>query len=418
MSREDRLQKKLDKLKSRQAKIEQKINKKSKNYQERDDKEQKVWMREFVPNELEMVDFGEQTKNSKKLTKKEKKIIKKQQKNALKQEFVQFKFDQTQKSYVFDRDVEPFTERQPKEIKREIRKQQKEEIAQFKQEQKLKQHTPKEYNTFQNKVEKTPTVLAPKVEKELQKPQIDLQEKPVQKPEKIKIKPAKIKEEKNTKKIEAKINKNTVFMQTQPISEPVIKQKEVAKPQTKTEEIIKENKELKQENKELKRKNEQLNYKEKQKQIGRGFVYSEVMINRKVKAKDAEIVQLKEKNNQLTEAQKRQMREEEIRQDKVNDIMRQRRNINYALERLEDKAKYWAEISEDAYIASLAKRTYHIVRNKPAKRYARGVASLSDILMGISIGAMAQSLGYQKDVRLERERLLQKEKELQRLLQR
>ena len=433
-------EKKLEKIQRKEQKIREKINKKAKNYQERDDKEQMIRLLDGVYSGQEEIENAE---NYKKIDKKTKKILKNQKKLQKKANYSRFKLNQEQQEYIVDSGAEPFTERQSKrEVASEIRRMKKEERRIFKEEQnKNNKFAPNNisetkddelyqdvfpepqqeikhennfvnYQSAQTKEDELEKIVdngtksdskdnAPKKEQGIEDIQFNNQEdksaeNDTQKAETIVF----VQRDDNSKKQDSHefVDKKQNF------------DKETSKKQDESVKLEQINTRLERKNKELEQENKKLRAEKN------GFLYYEELGRVKEnREKDAKISQLQAERDQQRESLKKQEQEEQLRQEKVNDIVRQRKDINYEIERLEGKVQDWIELSQAVYAEAMLYMTTNLLNNTPERRFL-GIP-YSTILQGFSLGAMAASVGYQKDLAREREKLLQKDKELQRLLQ-
>lgn len=426
LSREERMQKKIEKLQLKQAKIQEKIDKKYKNYQERDDKEQQLWLREHVKSddaEQFRVQNGADFLSDKKLAKNNKKILKNQQKELRGLDFSQ-DFGPQQQDYFDDFDIgfEPnYSPKTPLQTPEKPALNQKTEFASYANEPKMEQ------SAARDEIYIEPKVSAPQQETAFisTEPQIT-EEKQIfthQTEPKIAEKEDAILEP--SPKTQAVDHEHVDEPKQQPVTpsftyyedlsiEPKQQQTEqkteyVAPKSTVDNYTSKEDVDLKKENKELKEKNAKLAAQnEALNKENRGFQYAEVMTNKKESKKDQEIAQLKEEKEAQSAKQKQIDLEESRRQDKINDIVRQRKDMNYTIERLEDKVPDWYEISDHAYMVAMD--CYF------SGTMFRGI-NLSNYWMGKSMIARAFAQGYQRDLQSEREKMLEKERQLQRLCQ-
>lgn len=442
MKNEEKLQKKLQKLQQKEQKIVAKINKKLKNYQERDDKEQMIWVRENAPKEGEnSADFYSE-KNAKKIAKKSRINDKKLNKKILNDEKI------AENSLSNDEIFDFFTP-QNDEFLHENNTQPFEQTSTIQQEKFAAEPSQFVDENSQNNYQNITSEISQKtaLQREVFAPQNISSE-----PEKSTKKPQKQAgfapqneyaqaENKNTKKITEKSKKiaekpeKIIIKSTEQVQKPqkiernaynyyeqetpawaassLSDEKQNEDTKANAESLRAENEKLKKENAEIKEKNKSLNRRVfTAKQRENNFIYVEDLSRQNDKKKDDRIAELEAEQVRTAEMQKKKDFEDEVRQDKINDLVRQQKDLTYSMGLIEDKIKDWAEISEDAYLHAMARRSWFAISGGHEKSFL-GV-TYSDILMGMSVGAMATSLSYQKDLQLEREKFMQKQKELQR----
>ncbi len=374
----ERLERKLQKIQAKQEKIFKKMEagSVSKNHQERDDKEQMLWLRDTVVREPEFLgaknEFIQEDAHARKVAKRSQKMLKKQMKR---EDYARFQLNQEEQEYVVDSKAEPFTERvSPREVKAEVKRLKKEEKAQFKAEQKQKKYDP-EY--------KREEYLAPK--QEIKREEVEFSSE-------VKMQPKEVKREREQEP-------KTIFIGG-------------AVRDTKLEQ---ENKQLKKENEQLKSKNAKLP-RDKEAKADRGFFYGEELsgrLKRENIEKDRKIAELQAENVKKAEKSKEEEIEEYCRQEKIGKVLRQKTYIKYDMDRWQSRADDWQKISQRAYARAVNQQFFvHTAFN------GQVLPVYSDKWMRVSLGAMAISMGYQKDLETEREKMQEMEKELQRLMQR
>lgn len=178
----------------------------------------------------------------------------------------------------------------------------------------------------------------------------------------------------------------------------------------------KEIKDLRAENETLKKENLALK-REKNARKEKGFYYAEILTNksRKDKQRDEQLASLQEERTRENEKRKQEDLERKEKEEKTHDIIRQRKDIQYGLDYIQRKADMWRNVSEDAY--QNAMMSLYTNLGNPANLQGKGLAGYSTY-MALSLRAMRYSLDYQHDLEVEREKMLQKERELDRLMQR
>ncbi len=179
--------------------------------------------------------------------------------------------------------------------------------------------------------------------------------------------------------------------------------------------VDKEKQDLRAENEALKKENLALK-REKNQRREKGFVYAEILSNKskKDRVRDELLAELQEERARNTEKQKQQDREREIREEKTHDIIRQRKDIQYGMEYIRRKADKWREVSAEAYSNAILS-FYADMGRKNTNMFGFDRYS---IYMRLSVAAMKYCMEYQHDLDLEQEKLLQKERELEQLMQR
>ena len=151
-----------------------------------------------------------------------------------------------------------------------------------------------------------------------------------------------------------------------------------------------------------------------EKQRNHGFVYAEIMPKTSKKQKQqAELIdRLLEEKERETKRRQMEDSEREQKEEKMRDIMRQRRDIEYGLDSIARKSKDWRAISEEAYADAMLNR-FTLLGGK--KVFGMTVY---DMYMGVSIAAMRYCLEYQHNLDLEREKIRQKDRQLEQLMER
>lgn len=213
------------------------------------------------------------------------------------------------------------------------------------------------------------------------------------------------KSEKNSSKNEQKIEENTtkIIFATQ---------KTDTKNQEKADKIDAINKDDKSQN-EAKSVSDRAN----KNQRNGGFVYAEVMpkTSKKQKQQAELIARLMADKERADERRRIEENERFYKKEKMRDIMRERRSIEYGLDSIERKAMKWQKISEEAYEEAML-HSYTLLFGDKAKKIF-GMTTY-DIYMSASVTAMRYCLEYQHDLELERERIRQKDRALAELLER
>ncbi len=149
----------------------------------------------------------------------------------------------------------------------------------------------------------------------------------------------------------------------------------------------------------------------------RNFFYAEILSNKSSseRQKDKELVLLREAQARERAQRKQQEQESKEREDKIHDIIRQKKDVQYDLDYIRRKAEWWRKKSDEAYRSAMLSAALNCGNSTNLSRL--GLDSYGRY-MALSIMAMQYSLEYQKNLEEEREKILEKERKLDSLMQR
>lgn len=169
-----------------------------------------------------------------------------------------------------------------------------------------------------------------------------------------------------------------------------------------------ENEALKKENSALK----EVNKSRKEK----GFYYAEILTSKghRTRERERQLLAVREELAREEKIRKQEAEERERRAEKERDLIRQRKDIQYGLDYIQRKADWWRNKSEQAY--QNAMMCLYTNLGNPFKNSGAGLNGYGSY-MAVSLMALRYSLDYQHDLEKEREKILHKERELDRLLQ-